>query len=974
MKDNRITLRAVVVGAFFAALFAAISIYTSSHLSIIMTATQIPVLPYLLLILTVFLLNPLLRLVRFVRAFSLSELMIIFIMGMVSAGIPNFGMVEMLLPMVGSLSSREWNNPQSEWNRYIVPYVNDAYFISVPGTQQAAADYYKLRDKQVLMERIHNAATRVITRRAAAAEIAERLQQMESDVGESPSRAQTLALRRLRLERENVRNEIAGIESLWSELAQTPDGQLDLNEVLAEYPALIKSQQQLVAVAQAKLDDKEQQAFKKVELYRRGLPRGMNAYPGILPLPQDDATSYFNRLRRLRDGRRSLELLQEARDTEHDEAVQRMLAEAERELASLTNAEIYETRMELARQEDALLLEQYRKLDAELLELNTRRRQAERREAAELNRGVRAIMRSIERVVRARQELHEDQQRWLREFDAANNVKQLTDGIAALRVDWEQGSLDRSSLRSAINAMIPAFAKADISLRRYFVGEIPWGHWARPLGRWALLIVMTYVAIMSLNVLIFRQWAHNEMIIYPLAELPKSLVNSSHGGIPDVFRNGLFWAGLTISGLVMGWNLLCMSQFVPGLTPFDLRNAWSTYVSGTPFRILSGMRSEVFFTMIGLAFLIPKNVSFSLWFFFVLYMAQLVLLDWSGIMEREGSAQWWYLANVRSSQGAGAMFVFAAVIFFKCRRYILCALTPGVLRGLEDSEQKELRLASIAFLAASLGIVMQMWLDMGAHLLHSIYFYIMLILMTLAIIRVMVEGGLPALQTWITPVHVLRAFFGLHAKHSVVPLFTPLMLYCGVLFLDLKNFIAPAMANAIKLRDDFHMRRGVFHISVIVAILLAAAVAGITSLLMSYDRGADAMSNFFYVSQPRNAFDTITSMTKNPPEASMSSGMWMLGGGAFTGLLIFMRQFIFWVPHPIGMVMLVNPIMRAYWFSIFLGWLANTAVTKYGHKETYSRATGLFIGLVVGELLIVLLSTIISMITGENVLIDLNRN
>ena len=90
MNDNRITWRAVLVGAFFAALFAALSIYINSKAGIIFAATQISVLPYLLLILMVLAVNPLLRLVRFIRVFSLVELMVIFIMGMVSAGIPNF--------------------------------------------------------------------------------------------------------------------------------------------------------------------------------------------------------------------------------------------------------------------------------------------------------------------------------------------------------------------------------------------------------------------------------------------------------------------------------------------------------------------------------------------------------------------------------------------------------------------------------------------------------------------------------------------------------------------------------------------------------------------------------------------------------------------------------------------------------------------------------------------------------------------
>ena len=100
----------------------------------------------------------------------------------------------------------------------------------------------------------------------------------------------------------------------------------------------------------------------------------------------------------------------------------------------------------------------------------------------------------------------------------------------------------------------------------------------------------------------------------------------------------------------------------------------------------------------------------------------------------------------------------------------------------------------------------------------------------------------------------------------------------------------------------------------------------------------------------------------------------MTVGAAATGVVIYMRQFFFWMPHPLGLVMLVNPIMQSYWFSIFLGWLANSAITKYGHKNTYARACGFFIGLIVGELVIVMLAVAVSIITGNNINIDLNRN
>lgn len=72
--------------------------------------------------------------------------------------------------------------------------------------------------------------------------------------------------------------------------------------------------------------------------------------------------------------------------------------------------------------------------------------------------------------------------------------------------------------------------------------------------------------------------------------------------------------------------------------------------------------------------------------------------------------------------------------------------------------------------------------------------------------------------------------------------------------------------------------------------------------------------------------------------------------------------------------MFVNPLMGAYWFSIFLGWLANALVTRYGTRETYYRVRGFFLGLVVGEMLLVLLAALLAWKLDLQISIDLNRN
>ncbi|MBI3986635.1 MAG: hypothetical protein HY343_06935, partial [Lentisphaerae bacterium] len=601
----------------------------------------------------------------------------------------------------------------------------------------------------------------------------------------------------------------------------------------------------------------------------------------------------------------------------------------------------------------------------------------------ELAKAIQDVQKDLVELARQTTEVKRSAERNGWQLTCAGNVNAIVGELDVMKAGLEAGTLAAGELQGRISVLLPKFATMDMSLRRFFIGEIPWSDWVGPLSRWAVVIGLTYIILMAFNVLIFRQWAHNEKLTYPLAELPKALLGGvdADGGIPAVFRNGLFWIGFSVSATVMGWNLLCASNVVSGLTPFQLNenNSWIEYVKDTQFNALRSTKCVVFFTMIGLSFLVPKNISFSLWFFYLLFMGQMLLLVWSGYGQDERSfpMDWWYLLNFRTAEGQGALMIFSSVVLYKCRKYILCAFLPSTVGGLEPAERRELKVASLAFVLGSVGLILLLWKSMGANLFYTIFCYFVILVITIGLIRTVTEGGLLAFQAWSSPFHFIRAFFGLDKAWTSTSLFAPLMIFYSIIFLDIKTFIAPAMANALKLRDDFKMKRGVFHAAIFLAIAVAAVTAIVATLMTAYvsGRGADGMNKWFYTDFPRAAMlDTIRTMAKDAPAAASSHAGWVGAGAVVMGALLYFRQFVFWLPHPIGLIMLVNPLMNAMWFSILLGWMSNVVVTKYGNKDTYQRATGLFIGLIVGELLIVMLAVVVSFLTGRAIPIDLNPN
>lgn len=942
VADNRITLRAFVTGLVLCGVFAALTVYFIHRRELFVTSTQIPVLPYALLFLTILLVNPILRLTRRLRPFSTAEILTVFIMGAVSSSVSSFGLSAQLIPISGSLFNSAWYNDQTKWNLHIAPYVNDRFFLAADGLREAARDH---------------------------AEAVFRVEHLESR-------------HRLAISATRVPPDIRA-RAAWEAASPPLPGAPSPEAFLERYPADWAAARSERDVARQRLAVIEAEAFERVDLFRRGLPRDLRAFPGLFPSDTDTFSTYAGRVRRLIEGRRSLAAIAEANQaltSDPQTAAQRLGLAAER-LQPIADLVPLANRRAALEQELADRRQAAADLGIALDSLYQQARQAPTAELAGLQNEIRDRNRDRLRLTREQRATEMELARIQGEELLVGRVATAITSIEELAAVLP--TLPPETARAAIHDLTLDFRRFDASLDRYFLGDLPWKHWVGPLARWGVLIGMTYLVLMSLNVLIFRQWAHHEKLTYPLAELPETLagLNDPGGGrVPAIFRGGLFWVGFSISGTILAWNLLSSLDLLPGMQAIALDIYWRPYIEKTQLEgLLPSTRSSIFFTMIGLAFLTPPRIAFSLWFFQVLYMLQLLLLVWMGHGVNEDSfpTEWWFTMNFRTAEGGGALVVFSSVVLFKCRRTLLCCLRPGPIADLEVNERRELRLASALFLAGSAAVIVMLWRGLGAGLGYSIFYFVGMLLITVGLVRAVAEGGVLGFQVWANPFHFIRTAFGMNKEWTSPALFTPLMVYHAVLFLDVKTFIAPAMANALKVRDDLKLSRARFHGALFLAIALAAVVAVTTELMLSYSSGSNRMSGWFHTQLPQiSTYGHISQTAMAPPAASPGERLWIVTGAGAMGLLLFFRQFLFWLPHPIGMIMLVNPLMKTYWFSILIGWLAKSLVSKYGSRDLYRRTRQLFIGLIVGELILVILSMALPYfmdIPPSRIIIDLNK-
>ena len=971
-----ITLRALLLGALFSALFAYFTVLRENiPPGITTTATQIAVFPFLFLAAVVVIINPLIKhVLRFIRPFAPAEILIIFIMTTVSSGISTFGLASQLIPAMSSLMNPAWNTDASRWDIYVEPHVNDAFFVAANGTRQAAETFEEHYSNLQQARSAFHAAKAIRAARQLVNEAEQRLKKAQAVQDETKRAIQVQSAKN---QLHFAQYSFTQTEKLWAPYRD----KYDPDRVVETFPAEIEQLEAQTEAAKAELEEFETTAFDEVKQFREGLPKELRAIPAIIYRSGESITAYRARLKRYSKGMDARQRVSDAigllsaAEVNNDAAKQAagLLEEAVKILEPVSGIPELAKRKESLNNKLTVLREERAQTNRVLRELREQRRLAPVEDFEQIDKQIKETRTTTEQLAKRITNLETRLDEQINPpLEVAARVDTTITDLKGIEERLRQPAPAYEEIRNELQAEIEDFRTFDASTRRLFFGDINWGMWLRPLILWSLIACVTYMVLMTFNVLIFRQWAYNERLIYPLAELPMLLTGEDGGASgkpPAVYRSALFWVGAGISILVLGWNNIAKTQTLfglnlSGLGAINLTFELSEYVTGT---FLQGLaphaKLHVFFTLIGLAFLVPANISKSLWLFHMVFWGVLLALVGMGLGVNQNSftADWWTTLNFRNAIGGGALFVFACVVLWKCRTYLFCMFRPKALEKLPKDEQTELRISSWLFVGGSVALIGMLTWGLGANLFFAIFCYFVILVITIGLVRVVTEGGILTFQCWFGPFHVIRNLFGMNHAWTAPPLFAPLVVFYSILFLDVKTFIAPAMANSIKIRDSLRMGRLRFHIGITVAILGALVVALLTHVILGYDRGGNHMHGWFYGGFPKQIFDTIKTMSVTNPVDVSGARWWLLTGAAVMGVLIYFRQRVFWLPHPIGLIMWVNPIMRTYWFSIFLGWVFKSMITKYGNKDSYAKARIFFLGLMLGEILMCLIGVGISL-------------
>ncbi len=503
---------------------------------------------------------------------------------------------------------------------------------------------------------------------------------------------------------------------------------------------------------------------------------------------------------------------------------------------------------------------------------------------------------------------------------------------------------------------------------------IPWGLWFKPLALWFIFVFAIYLMFYSLSMMLYDSWARREKLVFPLARLPEDVMHDEGavpGSVSSTLRSGPFWCGFLFVFLLLSYNAAAQAEWLRGLNPLSLgikQIQLKEMLDNSIFKGLAernpprGLMFLISFVAIGIGFLLPLEISASLWIYHFagLFLFFIAIRAAVGASVKSFTSDWLWDNHFVSSLGAGGLLAFAGVTLAKL---ILDKYAQARDRAARFGLGRFLRSfgwGGALFLGSMTIVIIWLW---WAHvpMPWSLMFMAIVILITVGLMRVVAEGGVYWFQVHTGPFHLTKIANGLvlkdgaaaSAAHSVVPgaVLAPLMSIYSVLFLDIKTFMAPSVINSFKMQEESRAGRRWFHAIVITSIVVTVLISAVALLYFAYRVGADRSSGWFFSGGPRDMLNQTQRLVSGAT-GGLGGFNWIfyLLGIGWIILSVLMRRRFFWWLHPIGFAMMANPFMTQLWFGFFIGWLSKKLAVKYGGRHMFAKVRPIFIGLIFGQL------------------------
>ena len=503
--------------------------------------------------------------------------------------------------------------------------------------------------------------------------------------------------------------------------------------------------------------------------------------------------------------------------------------------------------------------------------------------------------------------------------------------------------------------------KDESAIRHFYEGlpsgqAIPWKAWLIPLAAWVPFFLCVVWVMICIVAILHKQWSQNEKLLYPLAELPVAMVSqdNTEAIINSFFKNRVMWLGFATAFLWASWEGL--TYYFHFLPPLPHRQSIPIFQRTTDLTI--NLRLPI----VGFAYLMSLDISFSLWFFAILGTVQSGIQNVLGFSIGRTSIFSASSASV-SYQGMGAMIALVALHLWLAKRYLKDYIKK-VFSSQKGDQDNQLLSPRVSFWGMVAGFAfMAIWLTYaGLSFWLSLLFLLAAFIIFLALTRIVAQSGIPTARSPLIAQDFLITGVGSSAigTGGLIAL-----AYTFSWAADVRTFAMASVSNSLKMVDGKIKKMRSLLWPIGLAVIVSLTISIWMTMRLGYRYGGINLHTWFFIGCPKAPFEYIASVIEHPVSVGSLHYLFMGIGAVFMAFLVFMQhRFLWWPINPIGFPIANTYPVQWIWFSIFIGWLLKSLLLRYGGPRIYRKSKPFFLGLILGHFVCVASWVIIDYFTG----------
>jgi len=481
--------------------------------------------------------------------------------------------------------------------------------------------------------------------------------------------------------------------------------------------------------------------------------------------------------------------------------------------------------------------------------------------------------------------------------------------------------------------------------------SIPWLAWFKPLSIWIIFLLTMFFVMLCMLVIVRKQWVERERMTFPLVQVPLAMLEgeSSSTIVTPFFKNRLMWIGFAIP-FVMG-SIGILHEYFPFIPAVSLPSK-----NITAFRGTAQMGIGINLFILGFLYLVNLDVSFSIWFFFLVSFVVDGLFMMTGIGGvPENISQYGCEGKpIFAHMGIGALAAFVFYGLWTARGHLKEVFRKAIGKNKRLDDKEEILSYKTAVWGMVIGsIILVVWLNQlaGMKIGVAIFFLFLALLIFFGLTKIVSQAGIPnAVATSIAPAETVSSLgasvIGEQGMVGIAQQF--------IWSADIRTNPMTHSAHSLKLASESGQNRRWMFWVLMGALTIAVISAFLMFLKLSYTHGGINLNSWYFGSSSRSGANepywyVLDRMREKAGPNAFGWQMKILGAVLMVFLSFMHYRFLWWPLNPIGLMLGPIWFMKWQWFSVFLAWLIKTVILRYGGPGLYRRLRPFFLGLIIGS-------------------------